>query len=81
VSDLPLVPLLADRPASLATADPSFVRVSTGSLRRREIVLASRGAGAAVVGRSFATVPGLRPRLGSIFEHTVRVDGVLVYLR
>jgi Dolichyl-phosphate-mannose-protein mannosyltransferase len=81
VSDLPLVPLLAERPAAAKTADPSFVRVSVGELPPREIVAAAREAGAAVVGRSFQTVPGLRAQLDAIFDREVSVDGVSVYYR
>jgi 4-amino-4-deoxy-L-arabinose transferase-like glycosyltransferase len=78
VSDLPLVPLLADRPTALPTADPSFVRVSTGSLDRAGIVAAARDAGAAVVGRSFASVPGLQAELAALFEARTSLPGGIV---
>lgn len=75
VSDLPLVPLLAERPASAVTVDPSYVRVSTGSLRRAQIVEAAGHAGAVVTGRSFKSVPGLAGKLRRMFRTARRLPG------
>lgn len=81
VSDLPLVGLLAERPSALATVDPSYVRVSTGSLDTVAILRAADAAGAAVVGRSFREVPGLQAAIEDRFDRTEEVGGVAVYLR
>jgi hypothetical protein len=80
VSDLPLVPLLADRPAAAATVDPSAVRIGTGSLDRAQILAASEGGGATVVGRSFEHVPGLVEELGRRYGAPEIVDGIRIYL-
>ncbi|HEX2359596.1 MAG TPA: glycosyltransferase family 39 protein [Solirubrobacterales bacterium] len=79
VSDLPLVPLFAERPAAPATVDPSAVRVGTGSLGRDDILAAADEAGAAVVGRSFELVPGLEAGLASRYATVVDVGGVRIY--
>jgi 4-amino-4-deoxy-L-arabinose transferase-like glycosyltransferase len=81
VSDMPLVPLLADRRAPPALADPSYVRVETGSMGRAEIVAAARRADAVVVGRSFALVVGLGQALERRFGEPAVLDGVRVYFR
>ena len=81
VSDLPLVALLAERPAAPATVDPSYVRVSTGSLDAAAILRATDGAGAAVVGRSFREVPGLQAAIAARFDRAVAIGPITVYLR
>ncbi len=81
VSDLPLVGLLAHRPSALATVDPSYVRVSTGSLDPAAILRAADAAGAAVVGRSFREVPGLQAAISRRFARVEEIGGVAVYLR
>ena len=81
VSDLPLVPLEAGRAAAAATVDPSAVRIGTGSLDRAQIVAAADGAGATVVGRSFADIPGLERDLATRYERVVEFDGIRIYLR
>lgn len=81
VSDLPLVGLLAQRPSALATVDPSYVRVSTGSLDTPAILRAADAAGAAVVGRSFREVPGLQAAIARRFPRRAQIGGVEVYLR
>jgi hypothetical protein len=80
VSDLPLVPLWAERESAAATVDPSAVRIGTGSLDRDQILAAADTAGAAVVGRSFAVVPGLAAGLERRFTRSVEVDGIRIYL-
>jgi hypothetical protein len=80
VSDLPLVPLLAERAAAPATVDPSAVRIGTGSLSRDDILAAADGAGATVVGRSFEVVPGLEAGLLRRYATVVDVGGVSVYV-
>jgi hypothetical protein len=80
VSDLPLVPLLADRPAAAATVDPSAVRIGTGSLDRAQILAASEAAGATVVGRSFEHVPGLVAELERRYGAPEIVGGIRIYL-
>jgi hypothetical protein len=79
VSDLPLVPLTAGRETASATADPSAVRIGTGSLTREQILEAAGGAGATVVGRSFRLVPGLAPELKLRYARVADVDGIRVY--
>lgn len=81
VSDLPIVPLLAGRPVAPETADPSFVRVGTGSLDRATVLRASAGAGAVVVGRAFEQLAGLEPALRRRFGPPDVVGGVRVYVR
>ena len=80
VSDLPLVPLLADRAPATATVDPSAVRIGTGSLDRQDILDAAEHSGAVVVGRAFALVPGLCHELKQRYGAPDVVDGVRVYL-
>lgn len=80
VSDLPLVPLLAGRQAPAEMADPSYVRVASGSLSRRAIVRAAARADAVVVGRSFELVDGLEARLAQRYGEAVAVGGAHVYL-
>jgi Dolichyl-phosphate-mannose-protein mannosyltransferase len=80
VSDLPLVPLAAGRQSAAATADPSAVRIGTGSLTREQILAAADSSSATVVGRSFALVPGLGPELKRRYSRVVDVDGIRVYV-
>jgi uncharacterized repeat protein (TIGR01451 family) len=80
VSDLPLVPLAAGREAAAETVDPSAVRIATGSLDQREILTASEGAGAIVVGRAFTFIPGLCRELKRRFGAPILVDGIRIYL-
>jgi hypothetical protein len=54
VSDLPLVPLFADRKAVPTTIDSSLIRVEGGSLTEGAVLAASREASAVVLGRSYA---------------------------
>jgi hypothetical protein len=81
VSDLPLVPVLADRRPAAETIDPSAVRVTSGSLDRGRIIAAAGRAQAAVVGRAFRFVPGLETALARRFDRVVEVGGARVYLR
>jgi hypothetical protein len=81
VSDLPLVPLAAGRRAPPATIDASYVRLGAGGLPRADLDRAVRDAGAAVAGRAFLTVPGLRAELRARFPVLVRVGAAEVYLR
>ena len=81
VSDLPIVPLMAGRAVAPETADPSYVRVGTGSLDRTAILRAGDRSGAVVVGRAFEQVPGLEPALRRRFGAPTVVGGVRVYLR
>lgn len=80
VSDLPLVPLLAGRQAPAQVADPSYVRVGSGSLSRDEILRAAARADAVVVGRSFELVDGLESRLAPRYRETVMAGGARIYL-
>jgi hypothetical protein len=79
VSDLPIVPLLAGRPAAPQTADPSYVRVATGSLSRRVVLAAAEGTGAVVVGRAFTGIPGLERELARRYGAPRVVDGLQIY--
>lgn len=81
VSDLPLVPLLAGRPAPASTIDASLVRVGSGALGRAAVLRAAERAETVVVGRAFATVPGLVPALSSRFPRSRTVAGVRVMWR
>ena len=81
VSDLPLVALAAGRPPAATTVDPSFVRVDTGSLTRAQVLRAADGAGAVVVARAFATIPGLDVALRARFAVRREVGGAVVYAR
>jgi len=81
VSDLPIVPLLAARPVAPATADPSYVRVGTGSLDRATVLRAGEDAGAVVVGRAFERLPGLEAALRRRFGPPALNGDVRVYLR
>jgi Dolichyl-phosphate-mannose-protein mannosyltransferase len=80
VSDLPLVPLAAGREAAAETVDPSAVRIGTGSLDRREILAAADQAGAVVVGRAFALVPGLTDELKQRHGAPRIVGGIRIYV-
>jgi hypothetical protein len=81
VSDLPLVPLLADRKPATATVDPSAVRIGTGSLDRHDVLVAAERSGAVVVGRALAFVPGLCRELKRRYGAPKIVDGIRIYLR
>jgi hypothetical protein len=78
VSDLPLVPLVARRPADASTVDASLVRVGSGALDEAAVLEAATGARTVVVGRAFATIPGLLPALSSRFPRSRVIDGVRV---
>jgi hypothetical protein len=78
VSDLPLVPLEAGRAAVPRTVDASLVRVGSGALSRAEVLRAADGAGAVVVGRAFAAVPGLEAALAVRFPRVVSVGSARV---
>ncbi|HWI23108.1 MAG TPA: glycosyltransferase family 39 protein [Baekduia sp.] len=79
VSDLPAVPVLADRTSAPGTVDPSYVRVQTGELSLADVTAAARGADAVVVGRAFRGLPGLQIALGRRFTHSVTLDRVTVW--
>jgi hypothetical protein len=81
VSDLPLVPLVAGRPAPPSTIDASLVRVGSGALGRTEVLHAAERAAAVVAGRAFTTLPGLVPALSSRFPRSRTVAGVRVMWR
>lgn len=78
VSDLPLVPLAARRPADASTVDASLVRVGSGALDETAVLRAAAGARTVVVGRAFTTMPGLLPALSSRFPRSRIVGGVRV---
>jgi hypothetical protein len=81
VSDLPLVPLVADRKPATATVDPSAVRIGTGSLDPVEILAAADRSGAVVVGRAFLHVAGICRELKRRYGPPEIVDGIRIYLR
>jgi len=80
VSDLPLVPLAAGREAIPDTIDASLVRVGSGALDEAAVLRAARSAEVVVVGRAFATMPGLGSRLAVRFPRAVRVGDATVWL-
>jgi hypothetical protein len=77
--DLPVIALLADRAATPATVDPSYVRVQTGALSPKAIEAAAGDAGAACVGRAFRGVPGVRAALDRRFARHMRYGGIEVW--
>ncbi len=56
------------------------MRIGTGSLTLEQILAAADSSSAAVVGRSFALVPGLGPELKRRYRRVVNVDGIRVYV-
>jgi hypothetical protein len=81
VSDLPMVPLIAGRSAPPETIDASYTRILSGQLTLSDVLRATDGAGAVVVGRAFAVMPGLERHLRRRFERRVHFGPTTVYLR
>lgn len=81
VSDLPMVPLMAGRSAPPETIDASYTRILSGQLTLRDVLQATNGAGAVVVGRAFGELPGLEGHLRRRFEKRVHFGPTTVYLR
>jgi len=78
VSDLPIIPFLADRRQPGALVDTSSTRLGSGWLTRAEILrtIDRNRVSAVVVGHNFAADPTLLQALGSRFPVVLRRNGV-----
>lgn len=83
VSDIPTVPVLAEREVPGFTVDASWGRVVSGALNKQNLLETVRreGVAAVVVGRMLRVSPGVRSALANEFERRRQFDGVTVYYR
>lgn len=83
VSDIPTVPVLAEREVPGFTVDVSWGRVVSGALNADNLLETVRReeVAAVVVGRMLRVSPGVQPALAAEFPERRRFDGVTVYHR
>jgi len=81
ISDLPLVPILAERPSPPETIDASYVRMGADPEAAGIVLAEARGAGAVVAGRAFLEHPDLLARLDARFPASTRVGDITVFYR
>lgn len=81
ISDLPLVPILADRAPPPQTIDVSFVRMGSDPDAPAIVLAEAEDAGAVVAGRAFLASPGLVDQLAARFPESERVGDITVFYR
>ncbi len=81
ISDLPLVPILADRTSPPQTIDVSFVRMGSDPDAPAIVLAEAEDAGAVVAGRAFLESPGLMDQLAARFPESERVGDITVFYR
>jgi hypothetical protein len=83
VSDLPFVPLFADRKSVPTTIESSQLRLESGSLTRGAVLAASREAGAVVIGNHyqhyFGKRQGATKSIEELLERRFPVRRVVLY--
>jgi 4-amino-4-deoxy-L-arabinose transferase-like glycosyltransferase len=80
VSDLPLVPILADRDTPPGTIDASYVRMGSDPEAPELVLEATDGAGAVVAGRAFLADPALLAAIRERFPRVRSAGDIRIYL-
>jgi 4-amino-4-deoxy-L-arabinose transferase-like glycosyltransferase len=81
VSDLPIVPYLADRQMPGNVVDTAVLRFDAGYLDDEDVLVAAERADAVVAARAFRARPGLIAELARRFPERRQFEGVTVFLR